>query len=222
MTMIWGPCLENVKLPKGKYSVILIDPPWRNQAFTKERSGTPRRIEGDHYPTMTLDELKALPVAKRAASKCALFMWVIDTHLEQAFDLARHWGFRYSSIAFVWRKTTKHGKTHFGMGKTTRKQVEIVLLFMKDPPLRKSAGVRQYLEAEWIDSERREHSRKPDEQYERIEALYDGPYLEMFARQHREGWVSWGLEVDKFDKLDMPAKSTNSGDDDLMALLGAV
>lgn len=200
--------LDRVK--RNHYRVILADPAWRAEAYTAARSGTPRRIDGDHYPTMTLDEMKEIDVAAVAAKECALFMWVVDTHLEQAFELARHWGFRYSSIAFVWRKMTKHGKDHFGMGKTTRKQLEMVLLFMKNPPKRQSAAVRQYLPAEWIDAKTREHSRKPDEVYERIEALYEGPYLEMFARQTKPGWDAAGNEVTKFNKLDR----------DIMALLG--
>ena len=202
----------SIPLPDQKFPVLLMDPPWRATAYTEARSGTPRRIEGDHYPTMSLAELKALPVASIAAKECALFMWVVDTHLDQALELGCAWGFRYSSIAFVWRKMTKHGKDHFGMGKTTRKGVEICLLFMKEPPKRQSAAVRQYLtgEEEWIDAKVREHSRKPDEQYERIEALYNGPYCELFARQHRPGWEAWGLETTKFDSLP----------DDILALLG--
>lgn len=198
---------------EGHYSVIYADPAWHTVAFNKARSGTPRRIEGDHYKTMTLNELKALDVGRLAAPECALFLWVIDTHLEQAFDLAASWGFRYSSIAFVWRKMTKHGKDHFGMGKTTRKQLEIVLLFMKTPPKRQSAAVRQYLPAEWIDAQVREHSRKPDEIHPRIEALYNGPYLELFARQERPGWDAWGDEVGKFSR---PATLP----EDILSLIG--
>lgn len=198
-------------LPRKKYRVILADPAWRTETYTKDRAGTPRRIEGDHYATMSLEELKALDVPGIADKECALFMWVIDTHVQQAIELASSWGFRYSSVAFVWRKMTKNGKDHFGMGKTTRKQLEMVLLFMKTPPKRQSAAVRQYLPAEWIDAKTREHSRKPDEIYSRIEALYEGPRVELFARQKWPGWDSWGAEVGKF-----PARVH----DDLADLLG--
>lgn len=219
---------KKMKLPKKKFKVLYVDPPWRTEAYTKARSGTPRRIDGDHYPTMTLEELKAVPIEDIAARECALFMWVIDTHLDQALELAAHWGFRYSSVAFVWRKLTKHGKDHFGMGKTTRKQLEMVLLFMKTPPKRQSAAVRQFLPAEWVDAKTRQHSRKPDEVYARIEALYEGPYCELFARQEWPGRSVAGNETQKFKpKSEMPedlatlfGESRKKLDDDISRMLG--
>jgi len=97
----------------------------------------------------------------------------------------------------VWRKLTNDlTRTRMGMGKWTRKETEFALLFTRGKPSRLSGGVREI-----IDAPRREHSRKPDEQYDRIEALVGGPYLEMFARQRRGGWDSWGNEVDKFDPI---------------------
>lgn len=206
----------HIPLPDDKFSVILADPAWHTKTYCKDHHGLPTQSKDAPYKTMSLDDMMELPVEDIAAEKCALFMWAIDTHLDQALKLGRAWGFRYSSIAFAWRKMTKHGKDHFGMGKTTRKGVELCLLFMKNPPKRQSAAVRQYLEAEWLDAKVREHSRKPDEQYERIEALYNGPYCELFARQTRPGWSSWGNEVEKFD---MPAKSTKRLRADILELL---
>jgi N6-adenosine-specific RNA methylase IME4 len=116
-------------------------------------------------------------------------MWAVASHLERATDLALAWGFSYKTTAFVWVKPS------IGMGYWTRKQTEICLLFTRGKPRRVNAGVSELIEAP-----RREHSRKPDEQYERIERLVAGPYLELFARQRRLGWDAWGLEVDKFSE----------------------
>lgn len=184
----------------GKIKALYSDPAWLFKAYTKERSGTPRRIEGDHYDTMSLEDMKALPVEDWVDKDCWLFMWVIDSHLPHALELGAAWGFKYSSIAFKWRKITKAGKTLIGMGKTTRKSTEICLLFKKGSPKIAAHNVVDYIETEWIDEPRREHSRKPDVVYDRIEALVDGPYMEMFARVTRDGWSAWGNEVGKFDK----------------------
>lgn len=184
--------------PTGqKYQVIMMDPAWRNKSYTEERSGTPRRIKGDHYETMTLEEMKQIPLDTWMDKDCAVFMWVIDSHLEQAFELAKHFGLRYSSVAFFWKKLTVHGKNWFGMGKTTRKGVEQCLLFFKGSVKRQDAGVRQLIEApepEWIDAKVREHSRKPDEQYELIERLYPGPYAELFSKTTAPGWAVAGKQ----------------------------
>lgn len=176
-----------------KYGAILVDPPWSFKTFSGKR-GTPHRTANDHYVTMTSAELMALPVADFAAPNCALFVWVVDSHIDESQHLISAWGFRYKTKAFTWVKTTKNGLPKIGLGYWTRKQTEICLLATRGHPRRKSKGVRELIMAP-----RREHSRKPDEQYERIEALVDGPYLEMFARQQWPGWDVWGNETDKFN-----------------------
>lgn len=119
----------------------------------------------------------------------ALFLWQSDSLPFMTEILAKLWGFRVvTDNVFIWRKPS------IGMGYWSRKEGESVALLVKGTPGRKSKGVRQI-----IDAPRREHSRKPDEIYERIEALVAGPYLEMFARQSRQGWDSWGDETTKFD-----------------------
>ncbi len=189
-------------LPEGKYGAILADPPWSFLTYGKKRT-TPHRTEVDHYHTMTHGDLVAMPVADLAAKDCALFMWAVDSHLDEAIDLGCAWGFKFKTLAFIWAKTTLKSPqfgffppetTHrIGMGYWTRKQAEVCLMFTTGKPRRISKGVRQIIEAP-----RREHSRKPDETHTRIEALVAGPYLELFARQSRPGWTVWGNETEKF------------------------
>lgn len=183
--------------PSGPFGAILSDPPWAFMGYNSQ--GTPHRSEEDHYPTMTLDEIKALPVQQAAAKDCALFMWVIGSHLDQALELGRAWGFKYKTDVFTWVKTGKHDPAvrPISMGFWSRKQTEQCLLFTRGSPKRLDAGVRQLFETDEqiIFAPKREHSRKPDEQYERIERLVSGPYLEMFARRRQTGWSSWGNEV---------------------------
>lgn len=180
-------------LPVGPFGCILADPPWAFKTYTGG-TGTPHRSAEDHYPTTKTSDLMSIPVADVAAKNCALFMWVVDSHVPDAIELGRAWGFEYKTRAFTWRKLTKTGIAKIGMGYWTRKQTELCFLFTRGKPKRLDMGVREI-----IDAERREHSRKPDEQYERIERLVDGPYLEMFARQSRPGWSSWGNQATKFD-----------------------
>lgn len=177
----------------GKFGTILTDNPWRTQTWDG-KSQVPTVAE-DPYPTMSLDELKALPVGAVADKNCVLHMWILDSHLEQALELGHHWGFRYSTIGFVWDKM----KDQLGMGKWTRKDCELALLMVKGKPKRMSGGVRQM-----IREPVRQHSRKPDGQYERIEDLSAGPYLELFGRQMRPGWTVWGNQAGVFDGRHLP------------------
>jgi N6-adenosine-specific RNA methylase IME4 len=173
------------------YGALLVDPPW----YFEDWSKTPHtqwktdRATQRHYETMSIDDILRLPVASLAAPDCALFLWVIDSHLNKAFEIGTAWGFTYKTRAFEWLKTGTSGY-RVGLGYWTRKQCESVLLFTRGSPRRKSKAVRQIIEAP-----RREHSRKPDEVYERIEALVDGPYCELFARRHRPGWQAWGKDL---------------------------
>ena len=191
----------------GGYRCILCDPPWSFLTYGKKRT-TPHRGADEHYGTMTADELTSLPVGDVAAKDCALLMWVVDSHFEEALLLGRAWGFTPKSIAFVWLKRDPLGDRQvtmlrpiappakIGMGYSTRKQAELCLLFTKGKPQRMSKGVRQVIEAS-----RREHSRKPDETFTRVEDLFAGPYLELFAREGRPGWTAWGNQTDKFGRV---------------------
>ncbi len=174
------------------YGAILIDPPWSFKTYSGKRTIAHRCVQ-DPYEVMTHQELESLPVPDLAAKNCAVFLWVVDSHLDRGIDLIRHWNFTYKTIAFVWSKTQKNGQPRMGMGYWTRKSAEICLLATRGKVPRKSKGVRQFHQ-----EPRREHSRKPDEFYGRIEALVDGPYLEMFARQNWPKWDVWGDETEKF------------------------
>lgn len=190
-------------LPLGHFGCLLADPPWAFRTFSGENM-TPHRSAEDHYRTMDLGDIMALPVAAHAAKDAALFMWIVDSHVDAAIELGRAWGFELKTIAFIWLKTGMYEAQFdlftgdlpdplMSMGYWTRKQAEICLLFTRGKPERLSKGVRQV-----IVDRRREHSRKPDEQYGRIEALVGGPRLELFARTTRPGWSSWGNQTDKF------------------------
>lgn len=191
-------------LKRRHYSAILADPPWTFETHSDEGKG---RSPEMHYPCMTIDDIKALPVAEVAAKDCVLFLWIIDTHLPMALDVIKAWGFTYKTKGFTWAKLNAGGgameaaspKAFFtGMGFWTRANPEDVLLATTGKPKRNEGGmgVRRLIVAE-----RREHSRKPDDIFDRIETLVPGPYLELFSREARPGWDCWGNEVGKFGGL---------------------
>lgn len=188
-------------LPEQEAGFALIDPPW--SYITYSGASVPQRAEDQHYDVMSLEDLMALPVGDLMAPDSCIGMWVIGSHLDQALALGRSWGFVYKTDLFVWVKTGKHDPKvrPISLGKWTRKQTEMMLLFTRGNPKRVDAGVRQLIETDEhiIFAPKREHSRKPDEQFERIERLVEGPYVEIFARQSRPGWLTWGNQSQKFD-----------------------
>ena len=178
-----------------KYGVIYCDPPWRFATYSKKGKG---RSADAHYETMTLDDIKSYPVQEYAADHCVLFLWTTDPMLRYAMDVISAWGFVYKTIGFVWCKTGKYAKQPWsesdfviGTGYYTRANPEICLLATFGYPQRRFADVRKLIIAP-----RREHSRKPDEIYSRIERLCSGPYLELFARNQHPGWDALGFERD--------------------------
>lgn len=170
-----------------QFKAILLDPPWPFDTFAKKGLVPARGVQP--YETMDLYEIAGLPVPRLAARDCAVFLWQSDSLPRAAALLADAWGFRLvTDNVFIWRKPS------IGMGYWSRKEAETVALLTRGRPKRLSKSVRQV-----IDGPRREHSRKPDDIYSRIEALVGGPYLEMFARQKWPGWSSWGNQTDKFE-----------------------
>jgi N6-adenosine-specific RNA methylase IME4 len=175
------------------YKLIYADPPWTFATYSRKGKG---RSPEAYYDCMTLDDISALAVADWAADDCVLLLWTTDPLLEKAFDIVRAWGFTYKTVGFYWAKLSRPEPLYCdrnfftGLGFWTRANPEICLLATRGRPRRRSANVRKL-----IVSPRREHSRKPDEAYERIEALCDGPYLELFARFPRPGWDQWGFEA---------------------------
>lgn len=179
-------------LPLLAYSVIHADPPWSFDNYSSKGEG---RNPNRHYDTMSIDEIAALPVGHLAADNCALFLWAVDPLLDRAFDVMRAWGFRYVTVAFTWAKRTKRDEGwHMGTGYYTRANPETCLLGIAGRMPRASAAVRQLIVAPL-----REHSRKPDEVYQGIEQLFgEQRRLDLFSRQERPGWGSWGNETGKF------------------------
>ena len=173
-------------MEEKKYKIIYADPPWHY-----ERTGVQGAAEY-HYPTMSDEDLCALPVEQIADRDCILFLWATFPKLPEALRLIRAWGFKYKSVAFVWLKQNKKKNTwYYGLGFWTRGNAEICLLATKGHPKRKSAAVHQF-----IISPIREHSKKPDETREKIiELMGDVPRIELFARQKTDGWDTWGNEV---------------------------
>jgi N6-adenosine-specific RNA methylase IME4 len=180
------------RIPEGlRAGAILADPPWSWKARSSKGDG---RSANQHYSVMSLDDLKALPVAEIAAADSWLFLWAVSSMLPHALEVMAAWGFAYSSTAFVWIKTKKDGDGFItGMGKTTRKGAEICLLGKRGNPRILAHDVRELIVAP-----RREHSRKPNEQYALIERLCGGPYVELFARQQYPNWIGVGDESEKF------------------------
>ena len=173
----------------AKYSVIYADPPWSYRTWNNKGSG---RTAENHYPTMTLHDICALPVADIADKDCALFLWATFPNLPQAFEAIKAWHFEYKTVAFCWVKRNKKSSSWFvGLGHWTRANAEICLLATKGKPQRISKSVRQI-----VDTPIERHSKKPDEVRNRIvELMGDVPRIELFAREHTAGWDVFGNEV---------------------------
>jgi N6-adenosine-specific RNA methylase IME4 len=168
--------------------VIAIDPPWPFENYS-ERSAN---AVFPHYETMTLNEIKALPVAQLAAPDCALFLWCTWPNMPIWHEVIEAWGFRYSALAFDWIKLNASGNgLHWGHGVSgTRSNPEPCLLARRGSPLRLDGGVHSV-----IITPVGAHSEKPDEAYARMQKLFGGPHLELFARKERAGWTVWGNEI---------------------------
>lgn len=179
-------------IPRSHYGAIVVDPPWSFTTYSAKGKG---RSPENHYGCMTMADIKAMPVADLSSPDCALFLWVTDPTLPIGLEVMAAWGFTYKTVAFTWAKRTRtDAKWHLGCGYWTRANPEMCLLGTKGKPTRLARDVRQLVVAPV-----REHSRKPDEIRECVERLVAGPYLEMFARERRPGWDSWGNEVGKFE-----------------------
>ena len=172
-----------------KYNIIYADPPWQFKTYSDKGKG---RSAERHYPTMTKAEIQRLPIERLCAKDCVLFLWVTMPCLIEGIELIEKWGFKYKTCAFTWVKKNKKSEGwFFGNGYWTRSNAELCLLATKGKPKRVSASVRQI-----CDSRVGRHSEKPSELRERIvQLLGDLPRIELFARQHAEGWDCWGNEV---------------------------
>jgi N6-adenosine-specific RNA methylase IME4 len=164
---------------------------------------SPHRRETDHYETQHASWIATLPVGDLAARDCALFLWVIDSHLDAAMHVGRAWGFTYKTVAFAWVKADQRNAPRLNLGHWTRANMELVLLYTLGHPERHSKGVAQIVETvepPVVRSRPGRHSEKPDEVQHRIKALMgDVPRLECFARRRLAGWVCVGNELDGLD-----------------------
>jgi N6-adenosine-specific RNA methylase IME4 len=186
-----GALLEMIPLPHISACAIMADPPIPFETWSPRGEG---RSPQHHYCCLSFDALAGIPIANVAAPNCFLFLWVPLRSVFLVEPLMQAWGFEFSGSAFCWAKQNKSGIGWFmGNGKTTRKNAEICWLGRRGKPKRISAGVRELIIAPV-----REHSRKPDEVYMRIEEFCAGPYLELFARQCWPGWTCVGDESQKF------------------------
>jgi N6-adenosine-specific RNA methylase IME4 len=180
--------LPNVE---GGFQTILADPPWRFTNRTGKVAPEHRRL--DRYSTMTLDDICRLPVASVAAANSHLYLWVPNALLPEGLQVMRSWGFRYVSNV-VWAKRRKDGGPDGrGVGFYFRNVTELILFGVRGR-MRTLDPARSMVNM--IETRKREHSRKPDEQYPLIESASPGPYLEMFARHPQSGWFAWGDEAD--------------------------
>jgi N6-adenosine-specific RNA methylase IME4 len=176
-----------------RFSTVLADPPWRFANRTGKMAPEHRRLS--RYGTMTVDEIAALPVPRILAPTAHLYLWVPNALLPEGIRVLQAWGFAYKSN-IVWHKLRKDGGSDGrGVGFYFRNVTELMLFGVRGRNARTLAPGRT--QVNYIGTRKREHSRKPDEQYEIIEACSPGPYLEMFARGVRPRWSVWGNQADE-------------------------
>lgn len=181
--------------PKAKpFKTVLADPPWRFQNRTGKMAPEHKRL--NRYGTMELKEIMALPVADIAAPTAHLYLWVPNALLQEGLQVMAAWGFTYKSN-LVWHKIRKDGGPDGrGVGFYFRNTTELILFGVRGKNARTLAPGRS--QVNFLATRKREHSRKPDEQYPLIEACSSGPFLEMFARGPRKGWTVWGNQSDDY------------------------
>lgn len=175
----------------GEFGTILADPPWQFSNRTGKMAPEHKRLL--RYPTMTLQEIMELPVAQLAAPKSHLYLWVPNALVAEGLEVLKRWGFTYKTH-IVWYKIRKDGGPDGrGVGFYFRNVTELLLFGTRGSMRTLAPGRRQ---VNMIATRKREHSRKPDEQYKLIESCSPGPYMELFARHPRPGWSQWGNQID--------------------------
>jgi N6-adenosine-specific RNA methylase IME4 len=184
---------------------ILADPPWRFSNRTGKIAPEHRRLS--RYSTLTLDEIKAIPVHLAGAASSHLYLWVPNALLAEGLAVMEAWGFQYKTN-IVWHKVRKDGGPDGrGVGFYFRNTTELVLFGVRGSLRTLAPGRRQ---VNILKTRKREHSRKPDELYDLIEACSPGPYLELFARgTHSDVWHPWGNQADDYEP-DWPTYSNHS------------
>lgn len=193
------------KLTGKTFSTILADPPWQFQNKTGKVAPEHKRL--NRYNTLTLDDIISLPVENFTTDPAHLYLWVPNALIEEGLRVLRAWGFTYKTN-IVWYKVRKDGgPDRRGVGFYFRNVTEVLLFGVKGKNARTLKPGRT--QPNIIISRKREHSRKPDEQYKIIESCSWSPYLELFARGKQEGWFSWGNQSEEYN-VDWPTYKNNS------------
>lgn len=183
------------RLGGKKFHTVLADPPWQFQNRTGKMAPEHRRL--NRYSTMTLEDIKSLPVADHLADTAHLYLWVPNALLPEGIEVLKAWGFQYKSN-LVWYKIRKDGGPDGrGVGFYFRNVTELILFGVRGKNARTLKPGRTQVNL--LAKQKREHSRKPDEAYDIIEACSPGPFLEMFARGTRPGWTTWGNQADEYE-----------------------
>ena len=206
MATLFGSAAEDFAefLQGRKFGTILADPPWQFNNRTGKVAPEHRRLS--RYATLTLAEVVEIPVHLAAETPSHLYLWVPNALLAEGLKVMRAWGFDYKTN-IVWHKVRKDGGPDGrGVGFYFRNTTELLLLGLRGKMRTLAPGRRQ---VNIIKSGKREHSRKPDEQYEIIEACSPGPYLELFARGTRENWLAWGRQAGDYSP-DWPTYANHS------------
>lgn len=183
--------LENF-LGSDRFATVMADPPWRFTNRTGKVAPEHKRLA--RYPTMTLENICSLPVADYLEDTAHCYLWVPNALLPEGLQVLSSWGFQYKSN-IIWHKIRKDGGSDGrGVGFYFRNVTEVLLFGTKGKNARTLAPGRR--QVNMMQTRKREHSRKPDEQYELIESCSWGPYLELFGRGVRDGWAVWGNQAD--------------------------
>ena len=175
----------------AEFATVLADPPWQFRNRTGKIAPEHHRL--NRYSTLSVEEICQIPLADHLADTAHLYLWVPNAMLPTGLHVMEEWGFTYKSN-IIWHKLRKDGGSDGrGVGFYFRNVTEMLLFGIRGKNARTLAPGRT--QVNYIGARKREHSRKPDEQYEIIESCSPGPYLEMFARGPRDGWTSWGNQA---------------------------
>ena len=190
----------------GKFGAILADPPWE----FKNKTGkiAPQYKKTSRYKTLSLEDIKSLPIERVSSKRSHLYLWVPNALIKEGLEVMDAWGFKYKTN-LIWRKIRKDGGPDGrGVGFYFRNTTEIILFGVKGKNVRTRKPGRTQVNV--IETRKREHSRKPDELYKIIEKCSWGPFLELFARGKRKSWTSWGDQSKKY-KISWNTYKNNSG-----------
>lgn len=178
-----------------KFSTVLADPPWQFENRTGKMAPEHGRLS--RYPTMTFEQIERLPVGRIVEPTAHLYLWTPNALLAEALQVMKAWGFTYKTNVIWYKTRLDGGPDRRGVGFYFRNVTEMILFGVRGKNARTLAPGRR--QENIISSRKREHSRKPDEQYDIIEACSPGPHIELFARGPRDGWFGWGNQATEYE-----------------------